>query len=54
MRTWIVDYVSTEEVYWQIPGDDVDVANLPSRAFDTPGQREATLCSSATTPAPSH
>ncbi len=44
MRTWILDYVSTEEVYWQIPGDDVDVANLPSRAFDTPAQREATLC----------
>jgi 4-amino-4-deoxy-L-arabinose transferase-like glycosyltransferase len=43
MRTWILDYVSTEEVYWQIPGDDVDVANLPSRAFDTPQQREATL-----------
>ena len=25
MRTWIVDYVSTEEVYWQVPGSDVDI-----------------------------
>jgi len=42
MRTWIVDYVSTEEVYWQVPGDDVDLNNLPSRAFDDAPQREQT------------
>jgi len=42
MRTWIVDYVSTEEVYWQVPGDDVDLNNLPSRAFDDQQQREQT------------
>ena len=42
MRTWIVDYVSTEEVYWQVPGDDVDLNNLPSRAFDDQQQRERT------------
>ena len=34
VRTWTVDYVSTEEVYWQIPGDKVDIETLPSRAFD--------------------
>ncbi len=34
MRTWIVDYVSTEEVYWQVPGDTVDVTLLPARACD--------------------
>src|SRR5271166_6209288 len=42
MRTWIVDYVSTEEVYWQVPGEDVDLQNLPSRAFDSEQQREQT------------
>jgi len=42
MRTWVVDYVSTEEVYWQVPGEDVDLQNLPSRAFDGEQQREQT------------
>jgi hypothetical protein len=42
MRTWIVDYTSTEEVYWQVPGSDVDLTLLPSRAFDSDQQREET------------
>jgi hypothetical protein len=42
MRTWVVDYVSTEEVYWQVPGDDVNLQDLPSRAFDSAQQREKT------------
>ena len=42
MRTWVVDYVSTEEVYWQVPGEDVDLHNLPSRAFDGEPQRAQT------------
>ncbi len=42
MRTWVVDYVSTEEVYWQVPGEEVDLQNLPSRAFDDAQQREQT------------
>lgn len=36
MRTWVVDYVSTEEVYWQVPGSAVDLNTLPARACDTP------------------
>jgi len=43
VNTWIADYTSTEEIYWNMPGDQVDAANLPSRAFDTPDQRERTL-----------
>lgn len=35
MRTWITDYASTEEVYWQVPGGDVDLSLLPSRACDS-------------------
>jgi 4-amino-4-deoxy-L-arabinose transferase-like glycosyltransferase len=38
MRTWVVDYVSTEEIYWQIPGDDVDLRLLPRRACDNEQQ----------------
>jgi hypothetical protein len=39
MRTWIVDYASTEEIYWQIPGSDVDISLLPSRAIDGEEER---------------
>jgi 4-amino-4-deoxy-L-arabinose transferase-like glycosyltransferase len=42
-RTWVADYVSTEEIDWNVPGDKVDANNLPSRAFDTPEQREKTF-----------
>ena len=28
VRTWIVDYASTEEVYWQVPGAEVDLSLL--------------------------
>ena len=43
LRTWIVDYASTEEIDWNIPGDTVDASKLPSRAFDTPEQRQKTF-----------
>jgi 4-amino-4-deoxy-L-arabinose transferase-like glycosyltransferase len=42
VSTWIADYTSTEEIYWNVPGDKVDVNNLPSRAFDSPEQRDTT------------
>jgi 4-amino-4-deoxy-L-arabinose transferase-like glycosyltransferase len=42
VRTWAADYVSTEEVYWQVPDDKVDLSLLPSRAFDTPAERDQT------------
>jgi hypothetical protein len=37
-RTWTLDFVSTYEVYWAFPGDAIDIAKLPSRAFDSPVQ----------------
>lgn len=43
VRTWIVDYASVEEIYWNVPGDKIDADKLPARAFDSPGQREDTL-----------
>ena len=42
VRTWIVDYTSTEDVYWQVPGSDVDTSLLPSRAFDSEEERRQT------------
>jgi dolichyl-phosphate-mannose-protein mannosyltransferase len=35
MKTWVVDFVSTDEVYWKVPGESVDPNSLPERAFDT-------------------
>jgi hypothetical protein len=42
MRTWIVDYASTEEIYWQVPGSDVDISLLPARAIDNEAERQQT------------
>jgi 4-amino-4-deoxy-L-arabinose transferase-like glycosyltransferase len=43
MRTWIADYTSTEDIYWSVPGGTVPPEKLPSRAFDSPEQREQTI-----------
>ncbi|MFY9558858.1 MAG: glycosyltransferase family 39 protein [Terriglobales bacterium] len=40
--TWIVDYASVEEVYWNVPGEKIDPEKLPARALEPP-QRDATL-----------
>jgi hypothetical protein len=44
-KTWIIDYVSVEEVYWNIEsGDYPDLAaHLPDRGFDSADQRQRTL-----------
>lgn len=43
VKTWIADYTSVEEIYWLVPGDKIDPEKLPSRTFDSPQQRDATL-----------
>ena len=43
VKTWIADYVSVEEIYWNVPGDKIDAGKLPSRALDNASQRGATL-----------
>jgi len=42
VRTWIADYSSVEEIYWQVPGAAVDAGKLPARAFDSKEQRQRT------------
>ena len=41
-KTWIADYVSTEEFYWAEPGEELDVDKLPQRAFDSYQQFQQT------------
>jgi hypothetical protein len=43
VKTWMVDYVSVEEIYWNEPGLKIDAGKLPSRAFDSPEERERTI-----------
>ncbi len=38
-KTWIADYASVEEIYWAVPGSEIDAGKLPSRAFDDPQQQ---------------
>jgi 4-amino-4-deoxy-L-arabinose transferase-like glycosyltransferase len=42
VKTWIADYVSVQEIYWNVPGDNLDVTKLPSRAFDYQKQKAQT------------
>ena len=42
IRTWVADYVSVDDVYWQVPGDPLEIGKLPARAFDSAQQRAAT------------
>ena len=35
VSTWMEDYTSVEEIYWNVPGDKIDATKLPARALDT-------------------
>jgi 4-amino-4-deoxy-L-arabinose transferase-like glycosyltransferase len=41
-KTWIADYTSVQEIYWNMPGDPINVASLPRRAFDSLQERHET------------
>ncbi|HKF46147.1 MAG TPA: glycosyltransferase family 39 protein [Terracidiphilus sp.] len=41
-KTWCLDFVSTFQVYWNMPGAPLDINQLPSRAFDSIAQRNET------------
>jgi 4-amino-4-deoxy-L-arabinose transferase-like glycosyltransferase len=42
VKTWMADYVSVQEIYWPVPGAEIDITRLPRRAFDSPQQGERT------------
>jgi 4-amino-4-deoxy-L-arabinose transferase-like glycosyltransferase len=42
IKTWIAEYASVEEIYWNVPGTALDITRLPRRAFDSDEQREET------------
>ena len=42
VKTWIADYVSVQEIYWPVPGSDIDFSRLPNRAFDSAEQHSET------------
>lgn len=43
VKTWMAEYASVEEIYWNVPGQAIESEKLPSRAFDTASQQEQTL-----------
>jgi hypothetical protein len=43
VKTWCLDYVSTYQIYWNVPWDKLDVSELPNRAFDSTAQRVETV-----------
>ena len=42
-KTWIADYVSVQEIYWAVPGAEIDATKLPQRAFDSEAQQRQTI-----------
>jgi hypothetical protein len=47
MKTWCLDFVSTNDIYWNVPGQPLDVGKLPARAFDSPAQYQETAAIAA-------
>jgi hypothetical protein len=42
VKTWVVDFASTSDIYWNVDSAPLEVSLLPSRAFDSAAQREQT------------
>jgi hypothetical protein len=38
VKTWCLDFVSTYDIYWNVPGGPLDLTKLPGRAFDSAAQ----------------
>ena len=47
VKTWCLDFVSTYEIYWNVPGEPFDVSKLPERAFDSPTEYAETAALAA-------
>ncbi|MFL6427103.1 MAG: ArnT family glycosyltransferase [Acidobacteriaceae bacterium] len=42
MKTWIVDFTSTSDIYWNVDNAQLEVNLLPTRAFDSAAEHEET------------
>jgi hypothetical protein len=42
VKTWMAEYVSVEDIYWNVPGGDISLNSLPRRAFDSARQKQLT------------
>jgi hypothetical protein len=42
MRTWSVEYSTTDSVFWSVGSENIELDDLPARAFDSPQQRAQT------------
>jgi dolichyl-phosphate-mannose-protein mannosyltransferase len=42
MKTWIVEFVSVDEVYWKVSGEPLDPNVLPERTFDSRREYDTT------------
>jgi hypothetical protein len=47
VKTWCLDFDSTYDIYWNVPGGPLELAKLPSRAFDSPAQYAETAALAA-------
>jgi hypothetical protein len=47
VKSWCLDFVSTYEIYWNVPDGPLDLSKLPSRAFDSPAQYAQTAALAA-------
>ena len=43
VKSWCLDWVSTYDIYWNVPDDVLNVSKLPARAFDSPEQYAETV-----------
>ncbi len=43
LRTWTIEFVDTANVCWNFPGEALDLASIPPRAYDSPQQRAHTI-----------
>jgi multisubunit Na+/H+ antiporter MnhB subunit len=47
VESWCLDFVSTYDIYWNVPGAPLDLTKLPSRAFDSSAQYAETAALAA-------
>jgi hypothetical protein len=47
VKSWCLDFISTYQIYWNVPWDKLDVSKLPDRAFDSPAQYAETAALAA-------